>query len=99
MANHASQRCRHPTRHVRKSNSKLKLPPLADRKISKVLATSINKRYFQKMKRLKVHRFSEHDLLCGYCHAYENQRVKNKNTYKKKVKITPETVTGKFTEK
>jgi hypothetical protein len=62
MANHASQRCRHPTRHVRKSNSKLKLPSLADRKISKALATSINKRYFQKMKRLKIHRLSEHDL-------------------------------------
>jgi hypothetical protein len=77
MANHASQRCRHPTRHVCKSNSQLKLSPLADRKISKALATSINKHYFQKMKRLKIRRFAEHDLLCRHCHAYENQRVQN----------------------
>ena len=43
MPNQVSERCRHPTRHEHKSNSKLKLPPLADRKISKALATSINK--------------------------------------------------------
>ena len=93
MPNQASERCRHPTRHERKSDSKLKLPPLADRKISKALASSINKRYFKKMKRLQIRFFAEHDLLCRQCHAYEARRVRNKDTYKKKSKIMSETIT------
>jgi hypothetical protein len=54
------------------------IKPIADRHITKHMATSINERYSAKMRRTRLSVFTENDFLRKNCFAYETQRIKNK---------------------